>query len=127
MTAHTKFLWVRALLGAVLAEVALFAIAVAAYVLPNGAAALVYVVPPACLVLTALFGYWVARKAGNRFILHGLLVGVIAALIYIGLTWGKSLPMAYVISHFLKVLGGAAGGFLAQMKARRPATPLAET
>lgn len=97
-------------------EVVLFAIAAASYFLPNGAELLLYVIPPACLVVSAYFGYWVARGAANRFVLHGTLVGVIAALVYVALTWGRDLPMAYVISHFLKVIGGAVGGYIAQRR-----------
>jgi putative membrane protein (TIGR04086 family) len=112
--------WGRVLLAALLAEVALFAIATPFFFLPDhGAAALPYVIPPASLVVTALFGFWVARAAGNRFVLHGTLVGAVAALAYIALTWGKVLPVAYVVSHFLKVIGGAIGGFIAK---RRPIT-----
>ena len=45
--------------------------------------------------------------------LHGFLVGVIATAIYVGLTLGKPEPMAYIVAHVLKGLGGAAGGFVA--------------
>jgi putative membrane protein (TIGR04086 family) len=95
-------------------EIVLFVIAAAAYFLPNGQNALLYVIPPACLIVSGYFGYWAARGAGNRFVLHGTVVGLIAAVVYIGLTWGRDLPMAYMISHALKVIGGAAGGFIAQ-------------
>jgi ubiquinone/menaquinone biosynthesis C-methylase UbiE len=104
------------LLAAVLMEVVLFAIAAAAYFLPNGQDALLYVIPPACLIVSGYFGYWAARGAGNRFVLHGTAVGLIAAVVYIGLTWGKALPLAYVISHALKIIGSAAGGFIAQRR-----------
>jgi putative membrane protein (TIGR04086 family) len=111
--------WGRVLIGAVLMEVVLFAIAACAYFLPNGQNLLLYVIPPACVVVSLYFGYWAARGAGNRFILHGTLVGVVAAVAYIALTWRQALPMAYVVSHFLKVIGGALGGFIAQRRAAR--------
>src|SRR5262249_54281787 len=114
-----SFRWGRVLIGAVLMEVVLFAIAAGAYFLPNGQNLLLYVIPPACLVVSLYFGYWAARGAANRFVLHGTLVGVVAAVAYIVLTWKQTLPMAYTISHFLKIIGGAAGGFIAQRRAPR--------
>jgi hypothetical protein len=55
--------WGRLLLAAVLVAVVLFCIAILFHALPGGDAALLYVVPPACLGLTLFFGYWVAREA----------------------------------------------------------------
>jgi len=40
-------------------------------------------------------------------------VGIAATLIYIGISLGQPEPIAYVLAHVLKVLGGAAGGFVA--------------
>jgi hypothetical protein len=74
-------IWVRVLLAAVFVELAQFAVAVLLYFVPHGLAALLYVVPPACLGLTLVFGFWAARKARTHRILHGALVGSIAALI----------------------------------------------
>ena len=111
---HMK--WGRILLGALFAELVLFAIAMLFYALPGSGDALLYVVPPACLVATLYFGYWAARGAGSRFIAHGALVGLVAAVAYIALTWGKDLPAAYTISHFLKIIGGVTGGYLARRK-----------
>jgi|SRR5580658_2512998 hypothetical protein len=108
--------WLRIVLGGTAAEAGLFIIAVAFYLLPNGNAALLYVIPVACLGMTLLLGFCVARKVQGLFILHGALVGTVAALIYIALTWGKTLPTAYVVSHFLKVIGGASGGLIARRR-----------
>jgi putative membrane protein (TIGR04086 family) len=109
--------WGRILLAAVFAEVVLFGIAIAFYALGRGDA-LLYVIPPASLAATMLFGFWAARAAPSRLVLHGLLVGVIAALAYVAMTWGKPLPMAYLVSHFLKVIGGTLGGVIAQRRRR---------
>ena len=111
MSPSTKIRWGLALLGGFLAEVGIFAVMPIA--LQFGSQAPLYVIPPTCVVMTFVFGYWAARRAGSRFVLHGMLVGAVAALIYIALTLGKTLPWAYVVSHFLKVLGGMAGGFVA--------------
>ena len=109
--------WGRIVLAALFAEVVLFGIAIACYALGRGEA-LLYLIPPASLGLTMWFGFWAARAAPSRLVLHGSLVGVIAALAYVAMTWGKALPMAYVVSHFLKVIGGALGGFIAQRRQR---------
>jgi putative membrane protein (TIGR04086 family) len=117
MNPLTTVIWVRVLLAAVIVESAMFAVAVLLYFVPHGLAALLYVVPPACLGLTLGFGFWAARKARTHRILHGTLVGSVAALIYVALTWGKTLPTAYVASEYLKVIGGAMGGLIAQRRA----------
>ena len=120
MGSSIKFRWGLALLGGFLAEVGIFAVMPIA--LQFGSQAPLYVIPPTCLVMTFVFGYWVARRAGSRFVLHGALVGVVAALIYIGLTLGRTLPWAYVVSHFLKVFGGMAGGFIARRQFKQRAS-----
>ncbi len=119
MSPSTKIRWGLALLGGFLAEAGIFAVMPVA--LQFGAQAPLYVIPPTCLVMTFVFAFWVGRRAGSRFILHGTLVGVVSALIYIGFTVGQTLPLAYVVSHFLKVLGGMAGGFAAERQFRRGA------
>lgn len=104
--------WGWILLGGFLAELAVFAIVIPLSLLA-GQASLVYSAPPASFAATFLFGIWVARKASQRRLLHGALVGVVAMLIYVGMSLGRPEPIAYVIAHVLKVLGGAAGGFVA--------------
>jgi hypothetical protein len=32
---------------------------------------------------------------------------------YLAITWNQTLPSSYVLAHWLKVVGGAAGGFAA--------------
>ena len=60
-----------------------------------------------------MFAQWVGRGVASRFVLHGLLVGVVAMVIYVALTLARPEPVAYLIAHGLKLLGGAAGGWLA--------------
>ena len=97
---------------------AIFAIVLPVYYL-LGEQALLIAVPPACLVMTFLFGLWAGRGVGSRFVFHGFLVGAVAALLYIGLTFGQPLPLVYTISHGLKVLGGVTGGFVAERRTKR--------
>lgn len=86
----------------------------------SGQHALVYAAPSASLVICFLFALWVGRRLESRFILHGMLVGVVATLLYVGLTLARPEPFAYLVAHGLKVLGGAGGGAFAGW--RRAAT-----
>lgn len=67
-----------------------------------------------------VFSWWVARKAPARPIAHGLLVGVVAVLVYELLTIGIPVPVtwSYVGVHALKLLGGVAGGWIAARRLR---------
>ena len=58
-------------------------------------------------------------------VIHGTLVGVLAALIYIVLTIGQTLPPEFFISHFVKVAGGLPGGGLAAWRLSRVSAALA--
>ena len=57
-----------------------------------------------------------ARRVESRWVVHGALVGVVAALFYLGLAWGQPQPLLYRIAHGLKVVGGAAGGVVASRR-----------
>jgi hypothetical protein len=116
----TRIRWELVVLGGFLVEVVIFVVALP-MALVFGQHALVYVVPPVCLVVTFGFGWWTARKAGSRPLLHGTLSGVVVAVIYLILTIGQTLPLGYTISHFLKVIGGAAGGFAFAQRSRQAA------
>ena len=85
---------------------------------------LAYSAPAASFAATFVFGAWVARKARARFVVHGTLVGVAAALLYVAISGGQSVPWAYIVAHVLKVLGGALGGLFAQKRASS-AAPMA--
>jgi len=104
--------WVRILVGGFLAE-ALLILMVIPIAIKFGQHPLLYVAPAGSLVTCFLFGWWVGGRTESRFVLHGFLVGVVAMLIYIGLTRARPEPLAYVIAHGLKLAGGAAGGLVA--------------
>jgi putative membrane protein (TIGR04086 family) len=120
MSDPAKVRWGRILLGGVLAEVAIILVAIPTAIL-FGQPSLVYVIPPTCLVMTFVFGLWTARRVDGRFVLHGTLVGVVAALLYVLMTIGQTLPLAFLISHGLKVIGGAAGGLMADKQFKKTA------
>jgi hypothetical protein len=107
-----KIHWVRILIGGFLAE-ALLILMVIPISIKFGQHPLLWVAPVGSLVTCSLFGWWVGRGAGSRFAVHGLLVGVVAMLIYIAVTRAQPEPLAYVIAHGLKLAGGAGGGWMA--------------
>ena len=70
----------------------------------------------ASAVMPFIFAMWVGRRVESRFVIHGGLVGLVAALIYIGLSWGQPQPLLYQISHGFKIIGGIAGGVVASRR-----------
>ena len=103
--------WGRVLLGAFLMEVVLIAIALPLFFGGMGRV-LVYVIPPAALIATFAITVWLGRRFSSKFVLHGVLIGIVGTLIYIGLTRAQPEPWQYWIAHGLKVVGGAAGGMV---------------
>lgn len=106
--------WLRVVVAAVVVEVVLLAIAIPLNMSANGRAALLALVIPLCVVGAFLGGWWAASRAGRLFLIHGLLVGAVAALIYGALTVKVALPTAYILANYLKLIAGAAGGLMAQ-------------
>jgi len=119
----TRIHWGRILIGGLLAEVAII-LAIVPLGLRLGDIFLHYTAPPGSFVMCFLGALWVCRRIESHFILHGALVGVVAALIYVALTRAQSEPFAYIVAHVLKLVGGACGGYVAQR--RRSPSP-AET
>ena len=119
MTTSAKFHWLRVLIGGFLAEVLVIALVIPISLL-FGQHALLYAAPPASLLACFLLALWVARHIDSRFILHGALVGVVATLLYVALTLARPEPLAYLLAHALKILGGAAGGLVAQRRLTFP-------
>lgn len=109
--------WRWILLGGFLTEFAILVIVIPLSLIA-GRESLVYSAPLASLVAAFIFGLWIARKTPQRHVLHGALVGVVAMLIYVGMSLGQPQPVAYLVAHVLKVLGGAAGGFVTVKHAR---------
>ena len=101
--------WGRILLAALLMELVLFAIAIPLNLGGQRNVAL-YVVPPAALLATFAFTMWLGRGIASRLVLHGVLIGVVGTLMYVGLTRGRPEPWQYIVANALKVVGGAAGG-----------------
>src|ERR1700682_2217549 len=101
--------WGRVLLAAFVMELVLIAIAVPLF--KSGAGrVLVYVIPPAALIATFAITVWLGRKINSKFVLHGMLIGIVGTLMYIALTRAQPEPWQYWLAHALKVVGGTAGG-----------------
>ncbi|HET6931976.1 MAG TPA: hypothetical protein VFI45_16740 [Candidatus Acidoferrum sp.] len=129
MTASSGIHWLRALLGGFLAEVSVIAL-VLPIALLAGKNTLTYTAPAASLLACFVFAIWVGRRLDSHFVLHGVLVGVAATLIYVALTRGAPEPPAYLIAHALKLIGGASGGLVAARRRQtslQPRPPAGET
>ena len=104
------------IVGGVLAELAVFAI-----VFPVlhffGQQAFLISILVASFVMPFVFAIWVARRIEAHFVLHGLLVGAVAALMYLVIAWGQPEPLLYKIAHGLKLVGGLLGGVWAGRRA----------
>ncbi len=108
--------WVRVLIGGAGAELAVFAV-----VFPVlhffGQTAFLASILAASLLMPLLFALWVNRRVETHFLLHGFLVGLVAALVYVLLAWGQPEPLLYKIAHGLKLVGGILGGALSAFRA----------
>jgi putative membrane protein (TIGR04086 family) len=104
--------WRRVLLGGFLAEISVIALVIPLALL-FGKNTLTYSAPAASLLACFVFAAWVGRRLDSRHVLHGILLGVVATLIYVALTRGRPEPPAYLFAHGLKLIGGAAGGLFA--------------
>jgi hypothetical protein len=107
--------WGRVLVGGFLAELFVFAIVFPVLYL-FGQRAFLASILIASAVMPFIFAVWVGRRIESRFVLHGALVGVVAAVIYMGLARGQPQPLLYKIAHGLKVVGGVAGGVVASRR-----------
>ena len=99
----------RVVLAAFLMELVLSAIAIPLNLTGAGRVNL-YVIPPAALIATFAITLWLGRRIKSRFVLHGVLIGVVGTLMYVALTRGQPEPWQYIVGNALKVVGGAVGG-----------------
>jgi hypothetical protein len=104
--------WGRVIAGGVFAELLVFAVVFPVNYL-FGERAFLASILVASAVMPFIVAGWVGRRIESRVVLHGALVGLVAALFYTGLAWGQPQRLLYQISHVLKVAGGAAGGLVA--------------
>jgi len=110
--------WGRIFIGGVAAELIVFAI-----VFPVqhifGQQAFLTAILIASFVLPYLAALWVCREVKSDMVLHGALVGLVAALFYLVIAWGQPEPLLYKIAHGFKPVGGWLGGNMAERRAAR--------
>ena len=111
----TELRWGRIVLGGFMAELLVFAVVFPTLYL-FGQQAFLASILIASAVMPFIFAMWVSRRIDSRFVLHGALVGLVAALIYTALAWGQTQPLLYKISHGFKIIGGMAGGIVASRR-----------
>ena len=132
---HTKGIaWVRVIVAGVLTEASIVVVIAAAVTVYRYALS---ATPAETEVFSARVGYyvgvfggapaafafalWVGRSLRGSFLVKGVLVGCVAALLHLSLfaASGMGFQVAYVIADALKVVGGALGGYAAQRRAAR--------
>jgi hypothetical protein len=116
--------WGRIALGGLLAEVILILVVIPMRALGSSDDAMTVAAVAGSFVVFVPIALVLAR-ATPRPILHGVLMGAVAAALYIALTVvGRyfapdmpPVPWIYYLAHALKLAGGAVGGWLAQRAA----------
>jgi len=70
-----------------------------------------------------LFTVWIGKRIESAFVLHGVLIGLVGILLFsmmwVATTRSLAQPSLYVVAHVLKVLGGIAGGRVAEKRKQR--------
>jgi len=117
--------WLRVVIAAFLIEVGLTVASVPFLVLV-GEQAFITAVPVACLVVPFVVAWLATRKLPGARVLHALLMGIVATVMYFALVLGTSsiaeaaaaygVPL-FIVVNGLRVVSAAAGGYAAD---RRP-------
>ena len=139
MGAITKIRWGRVVLAAVLAEAAVILLLLAVVTVYSvvispglttdeydvfGQDAGYYVAPAAAAGATFLMVLWVARALDSGFVANGLMVGLVGVLLTVGFVFGARPEdrLMYGVSFALRIVGGYAGGIVAQRLRGRPSS-----
>ena len=117
--------WMRAIVGGILAELLLVVVLMPVVLIffsmetlqdpANLPFVIAFIVVAGSFVMPALVTQWVAQRASSRLVLHGLLVGFTAFVVYATPMFvaGEHQPPLYWFAHAMKILGGLTGGFIA--------------
>jgi len=115
--------WGRIINAGLVAEILLFIAFQFAVLLVGRNPVTEYFVLIGSFIFMLVGAMWVARKIESRFVLHGLLVGVVAIIIYYAIltlpdVFGIRYPVNYwevaITTYPPKLLGGIVGGHLAE-------------
>jgi hypothetical protein len=115
-----KINWGRLINAGLIAEISLlFVFQMAIYLQGRGLTSRIIVVLGSFLFMLVA-ALWVGRKIESHFLLHGLLVGVVAVIYYVIESLPNVLNGQYpnyfstaLIGHTPKLLGGIVGGYIA--------------
>jgi hypothetical protein len=126
--------WGRIVLGGFLAELILIAFVIPINLAGGGERAITVVAVAGSYVVFVPVAWWLSRTL-PRPILHGALMGAVAAALYIVLAvagrqfnpTAPPMPFIYYVAHVLKIAGGVTGGWLAQRSAASVASSPAAT
>jgi hypothetical protein len=122
--------WGRIVLGGILAECLLIVVVIPMRIAQSSESAVTDVAVAGSFLAFVPVAWWLGRPLA-RPVLHGVLMGAVAALFYTAVAViaqqfvadAPPMPFIYYVAHALKLAGGATGGWLAQ----RVATPAGQS
>ena len=120
--------WGRIVIGGLLIEVVLIA-ATLPLAIAGKTDDVVALAVPGCFIAAFLVAWWLLRKVTSHHAVQGLLMAAVGTVIYLGLVLGSSgwslTPVIelyglflFLLANGLRLLGGVAGGLLAQRRKR---------
>jgi hypothetical protein len=124
VSSSSSLRWGRIVLGGFLAELILIVCVIPVRALGGGDQAITFIAVAGSYVVFVPVAWWLGRSLA-RPVLHGALMGAVAAAIYMLLAVAgryfqpaaPPMPFIYYVAHVLKIAGGATGGWLAQRAA----------
>ena len=120
-----KIQWIRVLLAGFLIEVILGVVLIGGFAAAgvslqgNISALSSTIIGVGCFVIAFLVVFWVGRGIHSRIVLHGLLIGLVATVLYVGLVAGAGDmpaalaaygPVTFVILNGARIVGAVLGG-----------------
>ena len=113
--------WGRIVLGGFLAELILIVLVIPLYATGSGQTPITVLAVGGSFIVVLAMAWGLCRSVA-RPILHGVLMGAAAVVIYqsvvvLGQLFAPDappIPLIYYVAHALKLAGGAVGGWLAQ-------------
>jgi hypothetical protein len=126
MTHTASLRWGRIIGGGLLGELLLILMVIPLYAAASSDTVITWAAVLGSFVVFVPVAWWLTRTLSRR-VLHGVLMGTAAAVLYMLVGFASQLfvadapavPLIYYVGHVLKLAGGATGGWLAQ-RARQP-------
>ena len=131
LTGHSqRILWGRAIAYGLLTETMLIVVFIVGLTFGTRDAINIVIAIVGSFVLPLVFAMVLGRRLQARFVLHGVLIGAAAFVVFMGLSLigrmvqpdAPAQPLAYWIAHALKFVGGGLGGVLASRRRKRLGT-----